>query len=98
MLPGNASKDAETPAGEILYQVHSFLTEIHIIKGGKFLKKVVSTHPYAGQDEDELSFEKGVTIDVVPFGNDDEDEGWLKGVNTTNGKIGLFPANFTKKI
>ena len=34
---------------------------------------MVSTHPYGGEDEDELSFEKGEAIAVVPF-DDPEDE------------------------
>jgi hypothetical protein len=33
----------------------------------------LSTHPYDGEDEDELTFEKGVVILVVPY-EDPEDE------------------------
>ena len=36
------------------------------------LLQVRSTHPYAGEDIDELSFDKGEIIDVIPF--DDEDD------------------------
>ena len=36
------------------------------------LIQVRSTHPYAGEDIDELSFDKGEIIDVIPF--DDEDD------------------------
>lgn len=35
--------------------------------------QVISTHPYDGEDEDELTFEKGVVILVVPY-EDPEDE------------------------
>lgn len=38
-----------------------------------FFVQVVSTHPYEGEDEDELTFEKGVVILVVPY-EDPEDE------------------------
>ena len=34
---------------------------------------MVATHPYEGEDEDELSFAKGDEIAVVPF-DDPEDE------------------------
>lgn len=35
--------------------------------------QALSTHPYDGEDEDELTFEKGVVILVVPY-EDPEDE------------------------
>ena len=35
--------------------------------------QVVATHPYDGEDEDELTFEKGAVILVVPY-DDPEDE------------------------
>ena len=35
--------------------------------------QVVATHPYEGEDDDELTFEKGDVIKVVPF-EDAEDE------------------------
>ena len=41
-----------------------------------WLAQVVSTHPYDGEDEDELTFEKGVVILVVPY-EDLEDEVYL---------------------
>lgn len=35
--------------------------------------QVLATHQYAGEDEDELSFDKGAVIYVVPY-EDPEDE------------------------
>ena len=35
--------------------------------------QVVATHPYEGEDDDELTFEKGVVILVVAY-EDPEDE------------------------
>lgn len=35
--------------------------------------QVLATHQYTGEDEDELSFEKGAVIYVVPY-EDPEDE------------------------
>ena len=35
--------------------------------------QVLATHPYNGEDEDELSFEKGDMVAVVPY-DDPEDE------------------------
>ena len=37
------------------------------------LHQVIATHPYEGEDEDELTFEKGVVISVIPY-DDPEDE------------------------
>lgn len=34
--------------------------------------QVQATHPYANEDEDELTFEAGEIIYVVPFDNPDE--------------------------
>ena len=42
--------------------------------------QVVSTHPYEGEDDDELTFEKGVVILVVPY-EDPEDEVKLNHVS-----------------
>ena len=33
----------------------------------------MATHPYQGEDEDELTFEKGAVIAVIPY-DDPEDE------------------------
>eukprot|EP00055_Hartaetosiga_balthica_P009940 m.40929 g.40929 ORF g.40929 m.40929 type:complete len:407 (-) comp6963_c0_seq1:1295-2515(-) len=55
----------------------------------------IATHPYVGQDDDELTFDKGATILVIDFEDpDDEEEGWLFG--RYNGRKGLFPSNHTK--
>ena len=35
--------------------------------------KVVATHQYEGEDEDELSFEKGAIILVVPYDDPDDE-------------------------
>jgi len=37
------------------------------------LYKVVASHPYEGEDEDELSFDKGTIVLVIPY-DDPEDE------------------------
>ena len=37
------------------------------------LLQVVATHPYTGEDEDELTFEKGEIVSVIPY-EDSEDE------------------------
>ena len=59
----------------------------------------MATHPYVAEDEDELNFEAGEIINVVEFDDEEEqDEGWLMGINTKSGHKGVFPANFTQKI
>ncbi|XP_050406909.1 myc box-dependent-interacting protein 1 isoform X2 [Patella vulgata] len=63
------------------------------------LYEVEATHPYNGEDTDELTFDTGDLIWVVPYENPEEqDEGWVMGVKQTNGVKGVFPENFTKKI
>ena len=37
------------------------------------LLKVVATHLYQGEDDDELSFEKGATIYVIPYDDPDDE-------------------------
>ncbi|XP_002736694.1 myc box-dependent-interacting protein 1-like [Saccoglossus kowalevskii] len=63
------------------------------------LYKVRATHKYESMDTDELSFEKGEIIFVVPFDDpDDQDDGWLMGTRSSDGARGVFPENFTIKI
>lgn len=41
----------------------------------------IATHDYAGQDDDELTFAKGDTIEVIPFPDpDDQVSRWSDGV------------------
>lgn len=61
--------------------------------------QVIATHSYTAEDEDELAFEKGEIIHVVPFDDPDEqDEGWLMGIIDSSGLKGVFPENFTKRL
>ncbi|KAL4229222.1 Histone deacetylase complex subunit SAP18 [Mactra antiquata] len=65
----------------------------------KFLYKVVATHAYKGEDEDELSFDAQEVIYVIQYDDPDEqDPGWLMGVRKINRQVGVFPENFTKKV
>ncbi|GAU88482.1 hypothetical protein RvY_01174 [Ramazzottius varieornatus] len=65
----------------------------------KILYKVRATNPYSAEDNDELSFEANDIIWVVPYENPEEqDEGWLMGVKESDGRKGVFPANFTKQL
>lgn len=59
----------------------------------------MATHPYTAEDEDELSFDAGEIVDVIEFEDEEEqDDGWLMGINTKSKHKGVFPANFTQKI
>ncbi|KRZ17322.1 Mitochondrial ornithine transporter 1 [Trichinella zimbabwensis] len=63
------------------------------------LYKVRASHRYTAEDTDELSFEAGEVISVVPYENpEDQDEGWLMGVLEATGQRGVFPVNFTKPL
>ena len=57
------------------------------------LYKVVALYANVPGDVDELSFEKGETIDVLWL----LEEEWWKGRNS-RGQIGVFPSNYVKKI
>ncbi|XP_014673873.1 PREDICTED: amphiphysin-like isoform X2 [Priapulus caudatus] len=66
---------------------------------GGYLYKVHATHTYTGEDEDELTFEAGETVYVVDHDDPEEqDDGWLMGINKSNCRKGVFPENFTKRI
>ncbi|XP_069121924.1 myc box-dependent-interacting protein 1-like [Argopecten irradians] len=61
------------------------------------LYKVVTTHSYTKEDDDELSFDKGDIIYVMTYnGTEELDDGWLMGMKKSTGTVGVFPENFTK--
>ncbi|XP_047671420.1 myc box-dependent-interacting protein 1 isoform X2 [Tachysurus fulvidraco] len=71
-----------------------------------FLFKVQAMHDYAANDSDELEMKAGDVVLVVMYDNPDEqDDGWLMGIKEVDwiqmkdqGKTGVFPENFTRKI
>eukprot|EP00105_Crassostrea_gigas_P027005 XP_011448187.2 PREDICTED: myc box-dependent-interacting protein 1-like [Crassostrea gigas] len=80
-----------------LYEVPTSNKPVELPEG--VLYQVQATHPYSNEDEDELSFEAGEIIYVVPFDNPDEqDDGWAMGQKKGDGTKGVFPLNFTKKL
>ena len=63
------------------------------------LYKVKASYKYQAEDVDELQFEVGEIIQVVPYEDPEEqEEGWLMGIRESNGQKGMFPANFTRPI
>ncbi|XP_061173545.1 myc box-dependent-interacting protein 1-like [Saccostrea echinata] len=80
-----------------LYEVPTSNKPVELPEG--VLYQVQATHPYTNEDEDELSFEAGEIIYVIPFENpDDQDEGWVMGQKKSDGSKGVFPLNFSKKL
>ncbi|XP_062597061.1 amphiphysin-like [Saccostrea cucullata] len=80
-----------------LYEVPTSNKPVELPAG--VLYQVQATHPYTNEDEDELSFEAGEIIYVIPFDNpDDQDEGWVMGQKKSDGSKGVFPLNFSKKL
>ncbi|GAA6110135.1 myc box-dependent-interacting protein 1 isoform X1 [Tachysurus ichikawai] len=71
-----------------------------------FLYKVQAMHDYAANDSDELEMKAGDVVLVVMYDNaDEQDDGWLMGIKEADwiqmkdqGKTGVFPENFTRKI
>lgn len=64
-----------------------------------YLHKVCATYKYMAEDDDELSFQAGEIIQVIEYDDPSEQEdGWLMGIKESDGRRGLFPANFTKEI
>ena len=50
--------------------------------------------PYTAQNDDELSLEEGQVITIIT--REVEDKGWWKG--EVDGKVGVFPDNFVKRV
>ncbi|XP_035980982.1 SH3 domain-containing kinase-binding protein 1 isoform X3 [Fundulus heteroclitus] len=55
-------------------------------------RRCKASFSYAPQHEDELELKVGDVIEIIT----EVEEGWWEGV--LNGKIGMFPSNFTKEI
>ncbi|KAK3787682.1 hypothetical protein RRG08_031911 [Elysia crispata] len=61
--------------------------------------QVQATHKYTGEDVDELTFDPGEIIFVIPFENPEEqDDGWQMGIKQSDGIKGVFPENFTTRV
>lgn len=97
-LPTNGTDyDVPEPTSDDIYKVplNNQPIDNKLPKG--VLYQVQATHPYTGEDTDELTFEAGDIINVVPYDDpEDQDEGWLMGIKDDD--KGVFPANFTKRI
>ncbi|KAK2143024.1 hypothetical protein LSH36_886g00058 [Paralvinella palmiformis] len=79
--------------------VYSVPTKHEPVAKDTVLYQVEATHPYAGEDTDELTFETGDLINVIPYADPEEqDDGWLMGVRISDGQVGVFPENFTKRV
>ena len=57
--------------------------------------KVQTLYPFSSQSSEELSFEKGVLLDVIEKPKDDPD--WWKA-RTPLGEIGLVPRNYVQEV
>ncbi|XP_043959980.1 SH3 domain-containing kinase-binding protein 1 isoform X3 [Gambusia affinis] len=69
-------------------------TSVRPGKKGEQIRKrrCKASFSYAPQHEDELELKVGDVIEIIA----EVEEGWWEGV--LNGKIGMFPSNFTKEI
>uniref|UniRef100_A0A3B5MGV0 Osteoclast-stimulating factor 1 n=1 Tax=Xiphophorus couchianus TaxID=32473 RepID=A0A3B5MGV0_9TELE len=69
-------------------------TSVRPGKKGEQIRKrrCKASFSYAPQHEDELELKVGDVIEIIA----EVEEGWWEG--TLNGKIGMFPSNFTKEI
>ena len=56
------------------------------------VEQVIALYPYAAQNTDELTFDKGSVINVT--NKDDAD--WWKGEQ--NGVTGMFPSNYVSPL
>ncbi|XP_033635342.1 intersectin-1-like [Asterias rubens] len=54
--------------------------------------QVITLYPYVKQNDDELSFGKGIVLNVTSK----EDKDWWKG--ELNGSTGVFPANYVQEL
>ena len=63
------------------------------------LYRVRASYKYQAEDVDELQFEVGEIINVIPYEDPEEqEEGWLMGTKESTGQKGMFPANFTRPV
>ncbi|XP_008394694.1 SH3 domain-containing kinase-binding protein 1 isoform X5 [Poecilia reticulata] len=69
-------------------------TSVRPGKKGEQIRKrrCKASFSYAPQHEDELELKVGDVIEIIA----EVEEGWWEGV--LNGKIGMFPSNFTKEV
>ncbi|XP_038078610.1 intersectin-1-like [Patiria miniata] len=54
--------------------------------------QVITLYPYVKQNDDELSFQKGIVVNVISK----EDKDWWKG--ELNGATGVFPSNYVQEL
>ncbi|XP_060077830.1 myc box-dependent-interacting protein 1-like [Ylistrum balloti] len=96
--PKEEEEDASKFDDDNLYEVpkSNAPVEEKLPEGARY--KVVTTHSYTREDDDELSFEKGDLIYVMEYNGPEElDDGWLMGKKKVTGEMGVFPENFTKR-
>lgn len=105
VVPANGDDDAHKTAepSSALPIAMPLTAALNAQDGGvpehRILFKVLATHKYVGEDIDELTFDIGEIITVVPFDDPDEqDDGWLMGVKESTKEKGVFPENFTKRL
>lgn len=67
---------------------------LSITLDGTMKFKVIALYDHESDAEDELSFQIHDIIEVI----DDTDEGWWFGKNIKSNRVGLFPANYTKRL
>eukprot|EP00043_Microstomoeca_roanoka_P009973 m.95012 g.95012 ORF g.95012 m.95012 type:complete len:787 (+) comp14747_c2_seq1:104-2464(+) len=63
--------------------------------GSDYIGRARSRFPYTARNGDELSFERGVELQILS--TDEEDEGWWRGRLPT-GQEGVFPANYVQRL
>ena len=97
----------DIPTGKIITTHDTLTFNMRFIQSGAttdnlpsgVLYKVKASYKYQAEDVDELQFEVGEIIQVVPYEDPEEqEEGWLMGIRESNGQKGMFPANFTRPI
>ncbi|KAG9509969.1 Amphiphysin [Fragariocoptes setiger] len=91
----SSTDQAVEAAGIILIPENATTTDLP----AGVLYRVKASYKYMAEDDDELSFEAGETIQVINYDDPaEQEEGWLMGIRELNGQRGLFPANFTRVI
>lgn len=89
---GSSNARAHTPSNGVAQSQQATAAVSSLASIGR----VAAAFDFAGQESDDLAFDRGDIISVLRKTESTND--WWLGRNETTGKVGSFPANFTESL